>query len=438
MASLKYFLKEPDAKGETLVHLIFQYGYYEIDPVSGKKKYKFLKMSSGEKINPAFWNPDKSRARESRKFVQFPEFNARLENLENIVHNVYRRFVNDNKFPAPAELKKEVLAQINNPKAKKLGGDNRIGFFDFIKQVIKDSKTGIRLTSKGKHFSKYTIKGYVTTLNHLEDFQQSRNRVINFESIDMNFYNEWVAWFYKKNKSKNTVGKYIKNLKVFMNEALDKGLTKNNSHLNKKFSVLKEDSDSIYLDDDELGKMIALDLSNKPSLENVRDMFILDCYMGFRIADFTNLSEVNLIEIDGRTCVKTRMQKVEGEVIIPLRKSAIQILKKYNFTIPDLYSEQTMNKLIKDVGKLAGIDEMVQVSITKVGKIKTETLEKYKLISNHTARRSFATNFYLATKDTLAVMKMTGHRTERSFLKYIRVAPEQNARLLSSHPYFSQ
>jgi len=33
-------------------------------------------------------------------------------------------------------------------------------------------------------------------------------------------------------------------------------------------------------------------------------------------------------------------------------------------------------------------------------------------------------------------MQMTGHKTERSFLKYIRVTPEENALRISKHPYF--
>ena len=55
------------------------------------------------------------------------------------------------------------------------------------------------------------------------------------------------------------------------------------------------------------------------------------------------------------------------------------------------------------------------------------------LVSSHTARRSFATNYYLQGFPTIDLMKITGHRTERSFLKYIRVSKLDTAKRLSAH-----
>ena len=59
--------------------------------------------------------------------------------------------------------------------------------------------------------------------------------------------------------------------------------------------------------------------------------------------------------------------------------------------------------------------------------------ELYSLISSHTARRSFATNYYLQGFPTLDLMKITGHKTEKSFLKYIRVSKLDTAMRLSAH-----
>jgi len=38
---------------------------------------------------------------------------------------------------------------------------------------------------------------------------------------------------------------------------------------------------------------------------------------------------------------------------------------------------------------------------------------------------------------TLSIMKITGHKTERSFMRYIRISQEENARLIAAHPYFN-
>ena len=74
--------------------------------------------------------------------------------------------------------------------------------------------------------------------------------------------------------------------------------------------------------------------------------------------------------------------------------------------------------------------------MTKGGERKREVLKKHDLISVHTARRSFATNAYLQNVPTSSIMKITGHRTEKSFLKYIKISQEDNANKLVNHPFF--
>jgi integrase len=65
---------------------------------------------------------------------------------------------------------------------------------------------------------------------------------------------------------------------------------------------------------------------------------------------------------------------------------------------------------------LAKINEKVQGRYNG----KKAIYPKYKLISNHTGRKSFASNFYGLQGWTLpTVMAITGHQSERSFLYYI-------------------
>ena len=51
----------------------------------------------------------------------------------------------------------------------------------------------------------------------------------------------------------------------------------------------------------------------------------------------------------------------------------------------------------------------------------TVTEPKWKLAGSHTARRSFTANAYLSGVPTISIMKMTGHKTESSFMKYIKI-----------------
>lgn len=56
----------------------------------------------------------------------------------------------------------------------------------------------------------------------------------------------------------------------------------------------------------------------------------------------------------------------------------------------------------------------------------------------HTARRSFATNAYLAGLPPISIMKITGHKTESSFMKYIKISEKENAIQLKGHEFFNQ
>ena len=88
--------------------------------------------------------------------------------------------------------------------------------------------------------------------------------------------------------------------------------------------------------------------------------------------------------------------------------------------------------MIKKVCEKAGITNMVYGSRRnpETNRLEKGTMEKWKMVSSHTCRRSFATNNYLMGIDTLTIMQITGHTTEKNFLKYIKVTPKQHAKLL--------
>ena len=68
------------------------------------------------------------------------------------------------------------------------------------------------------------------------------------------------------------------------------------------------------------------------------------------------------------------------------------------------------------------------------GRLSTKPdLQLWECVSSHTARRCFATNYYLQGFPTIDLMKITDHKTERAFLKYIRVSKLESAKRLSIH-----
>ena len=157
-------------------------------------------------------------------------------------------------------------------------------------------------------------------------------------------------------------------------------------------------------------------------------MFIIDCYTGFRYSDLMLINDKNLIDKNTKPKIKT--EKTGELVIIPLHKYIREILKKHNGIPNYMINNQKMNEYLKELGELVGIKEKVLISSTKGG------IKQNQSITVHTARRSLATNAYLMDIPSISIMKITGHRTEKAFLKYIKISQEDNANKLINHPFF--
>lgn len=405
MASTTFVLKEPRSLEPTLVYLLFRF--------NGAK----LKYSTGQKITPKFWNPERQRAKETRQFPEYAEFNTLLGNLETSVNNAFRKLLNDRLTPTPELLRPsldEVLQKDNGQ----------------TKDLISFSETWVNGTDRKPG----TKKQLRQAIRNLREFKQASNRSLHLDSIDLDFYDQFISFLNGKNYGRNTIGTLIKNVKVFMNEAVDRKLTNNLQFKNKRFKTVEEPSETIYLTETEISLIYQLDLSNNTRLDKVRDLFIIACYTGLRFSDLVQLRNEN-VNRDG-SLVKVRTQKTGETVIIPLKGIVKEILNKYEGVPPQTISNQKMNDYLKELGELAKINEAILITSTKGGTRTTEVFLKWQLITTHTARRSFASNAYLQNVPTISIMKITGHKTEKSFLKYIKISQEDNANKLINHPFF--
>ncbi len=137
----------------------------------------------------------------------------------------------------------------------------------------------------------------------------------------------------------------------------------------------------------------------------------------------------------GRTDIKDntiafRQKKTINKVIIPLHPVVIEILEKYNFNLPEPISNQNFNDYIKEAAQLAELNTNEVITKTIGGVLTNFTYPRYELVSSHTGRRSFCTNMYKQGIPTLMIMSISGHKTEKAFLKYIKITQEEHARMM--------
>lgn len=424
MAKPKFTLRTPSATSPTLILLIYRFG-----------DSKFV-YSTGESIHPDQWDKATQRAKTNLRgnptqLAQNKETNLQLDRYHLKITEVLAALQTAKQQPTIEHVKDEMdreFKKVSKPKTTLL---------TWIEDWIETTK--LTREREPKPISPKTKTKYRITLKHMRDFANlKRKGKLSFEDIDLEFYSDFVEYLTKDlNHTPNTIGKNIKVVKIFMREAFEVGVTTNVEVEKKKFASMSEDVEHVYLTEGELEVIAELDMSRKPALDRVRDLFLIGCHTALRFSDFTAIRPENIITTSGGGRVlKINTQKTWQTVIIPIHPTVEAILAKYDNHLPRAISNQKTNIYLKEIAAMAGINTPVEVAKTIGGKRVQTTLPKWQLVTTHTARRSGATNMYLAGVPTLAIMKITGHKTESVFMKYINVDEEVNANILMNHSYF--
>jgi hypothetical protein len=270
---------------------------------------------------------------------------------------------------------------------------------------------------------------------HLRSFESYRKEPITFDSFDVHFYEDFVRYLTYdivqlrrkeviKGLKVNSVGKTIKHLKSFLKDRMRKKII---PYMDLgAYKVMEEEVDAIYLSWQELSLIYHLDLSTKRNLEKYRDLFVLGCLTGFRFSDYSDIKPEEV----RNGMLHVNQTKTLSTVIVPLRKDARKILiDKYSMQMPQV-SNPNFNYYIKEVARLAGIDEMIKITHKRGNKITEESRPKYNWIMSHTCRRSFCTNEFLDGTPTNLIMAISGHKTEKAFRRYIKADQVQKSQMI--------
>lgn len=300
-------------------------------------------------------------------------------------------------------------------------------FIAYIKKKIAAMECSSYLY-KGNAYARNSIANYKKILRLWPDFEEFIGcDGIRISEISMETYSRFMEFCDSRRYMDSTKYQYMTLIKAVMNSALEEGVSDNNIQNSKGFVTHRASSvfKKVYLTEDEISGLAALDLTESPSsLQKVRDVFLIGCWTGQRFSDYSGISmdEMEEITIDGIAYKALRMiqKKTDRTVIVPvLDKRLLDIIEHWGGRTPKV-SVSVMNSKIKQLCRMAGIDALTTVYCRKGGvKIKVSK-PKYELVSSHTARRSFITNLYLGGKlSTGQIRSISGHSSEESFKRYL-------------------
>jgi integrase len=374
-------------------------------------------------------NSKSSLSKEALKMVVQGFINGRND-LEQFAHDL-DFFVRSKITETPTLDKGDLTTIIIDYLTPKV---ERVTLFDYIQQLIVDSENGRRLID-GKQVNTRTVQRYQTTFKLLSDFQTKYKTVIDFDAIDLDFYKDFSSYMAKtKDYTPATMGKHVSTLKTFLNVATQEGINVNLKYQSKGFKAIETESDSIHLNESEILEIERLDLSANPRLDHVRDLFLIGCYTGLRYSDFTTIQPKDIRQGKDGEYLDIIQFKTKGRVEIAIHRTVRAILDKYHGQLPEAISNQKFNDYLKEVAEMVeSLQVLVTRSITKGGKTIEDVKPKWQLVSSHTGRRSYATNEYERGTPTLSIMDITGHRTERSFLGYVKTSASKHAEIRRRH-----
>nr|WP_299168792.1 phage integrase SAM-like domain-containing protein [uncultured Allomuricauda sp.] len=395
-------------KGECKVYLRLKLG-----------TIKDMRLSTGQTIHDATkWNPRTHLPNESS--ASNKKLKKNLQELENLIkQNIDGLEKDESKSVRDIEGKdiKKLIQGFNNlePLTDKDLLVNYAEWYckDLPKRTYKRNDVQYKLKQN-------TIDKYVNFNNILKMYQQHLGHEIQLTEVDEVFANDFLEYLTDiEPKSINTKGRYVKRLKTIIKDAQLKGCK-----VNPKYSLIKGFQDEnivTYLTFDEIDDIIQAEMPNE-RLEIAKDWFIIACYTAQRISDLHRFSKKNIQTIQGGRYIAAKQFKTNKNLEIPIHYKVEKVLKKYKDNFPPKFTENEQSQrsmlstLIKEVCRIAGIKDKEYGRFNGV----KGTYPKYKLVSNHTGRRSFACNFYnLPNWSVQEIMNITGHDNEKNFLTYI-------------------
>lgn len=391
MATVHFIIKKKDRVKRNEPALIFAQYTHRIG-----KDYTSVLLSTGKKIEPKFWNEDKGRVKTHENATSFNKF---LNRFQSKLDNVATDLQNKDIEPIPVKVK-EVFKE--NEKAK-------LPEAELTRSILHQWKD--YLNSRKHTVKALTHSNQRNSLEALETFlKEQKTESLRPESFTIKHLTKWQDYLNSKHAS-NTVAKRLKHFKAFLKYYQELG---GQTGLNlTKIKYKETEGVKIYLTEEELE--IFQDATVKDitsvkvkrggkietvyvNLEQVRDLFVLQCNTGLRISDLKRVDK----NIKGSKIVITT-KKTGVNIEIPISPTVRAILEKYNYQLPQV-TEQKINDGIKAIYKICFPKNTIQV---RKGS-DFETVHKWELISTHDAIRTFITLSAERGMTVSAISKITG------------------------------
>lgn len=413
MATVSFHLKEPGADRPTAIFALLT-----ID------RRTRLKVYTGQSIHPSKWGKAEQRALTRGRGNELNGLlNDTLDGVSQRLLLAYGEHLAAGTLPTAAALKEAAAPEKPAepaPAPPTPGGQFWQRFEEWLSYTRNTGTRG-------------TAQGHATAGRHLRDFSESTGYAVDFDTLTPTVGDRFTAYLLNvAGLADNSIHKNLFRLKSFIKWATQRGYT--TAPALHGVTWAKREPDVLALSAAELRALETLPLAAGSRLEKARAWFLLACYTGLRYSDLVSIRPQHLRPATDKLPAHLRLtaKKTRAVVNVPLSARALGIVnrllagelasvKKNPITNP------VLNRFLKELGQLAGIDSPVEVIRYRGGVADVTTCPKYEKLTVHTARRTFVTLNLGKGMSAEFVMKLTGHTSYKSFQRYVNLTPQRVA-----------
>lgn len=355
-----------------------EYPIYVRISTAGQK----TEFTIGRKVNPDNW--DQKRQKTLGKSRRDIELNKFLENMRSRFCEIHNRLLIEGKYINPQILKNHYFGLVEKPK--------------MLCDVFRETNVKRKEECERGDICKTTLGRWERCVTYLEEFMSLKlgETDIPIKDVTAGFIQDFEHFLrMTKECANNTTVRYLRYLKNVIQYAIANKWITDDPFIGKRFKRTKAERG--FLTEDELRRLMLLDLRGFPRIECVRDVFVFCCFTGLAFIDIKTLRRSDIsTDADGKMWIRKAREKTSEMSIIPMLEIPVKIMEKYRDhptvvtrgVVLPVMTNQKANAYLKELADLAKIQ---------------------KHLTTHIARHTFATMSLNNHVPLETISKMLGH-----------------------------
>ncbi|MCT4643688.1 MAG: site-specific integrase [Carboxylicivirga sp.] len=284
---------------------------------------------------------------------------------------------------------------------------------DYINELKKESRAS-------------TADTYQCALNSLKKYQESqRRKKLNFWDITPEWLNQYEKWMINNDKSRTTIGIYLRSLRTIINNAITEGHLDRDSYPfgKRKYQIPASNNKKKALTIDQIGQLFKYKPANKFEAK-ARDLWLFSYLCnGLNVKDIARLKYSNIINNKihfYRAKTESTSKHELNEITVLLLPEIKKIIKKwgikskepneYIFGIID--NDDTPEE---ELAKVKNATKSINKFMERIGKKLNFPFKP----TTYYARHSFATILKRSGAPTEFIKESLGHKTVKTTEHYL-------------------